>query len=68
MYHCKTLHAHQSNNITPMVSGGFQPPFIAGGNQVAYYLGVQGNSGTTVTPDRSQYSTYEKIIKESQMK
>lgn len=67
MYHCKTLHPHQSNNITPMVSGGFQSPFIAGGNQVAYYLGIQGNSGST-PPDRSQYSTYEKIIKESQTK
>jgi len=68
MYNPKILHPNQSNNITPMISGGFQPPFIAGGNQVAYYLGIRGNSGPTSMPDRSQYSTYEQIIKESQMK
>ena len=51
------------NDITQMVSGGFQPPFIAGGNQVAYYLGIKGNSGSTPMPEREQYSIYEKIMK-----
>jgi len=53
-----------SNNITPMISGGFQPPFIAGGNQTAYYLGIKGNSDTTPMPQTDNYSTYEKIMKE----
>ena len=26
-----------------------QPPFIAGGNQVAYYLGLRGNNMTSTT-------------------
>ena len=52
-----------SNNITQMVSGGFQPPFIAGGNQTAYYLGIKGNSDTTPMP-RGEYSTYDQIMRE----
>ena len=64
MFNPKVLNPDMSNNITPMISGGFQPPFIAGGNQTAYYLGIKGNSDTTPMPEREQYSTYEKIMKE----
>jgi hypothetical protein len=48
-----------------MRSGEAQAPFIAGGNQTAYYLGLRGNNITA--PDccfpKEGYSTFEKIIK-----
>lgn len=46
-----------------MKSGEFQPRFIAGGNQTAYYLGLRGNNITAEMPHTDTYSTYEKIIK-----
>jgi hypothetical protein len=63
MFNPKVLNPDMSNNITQMVSGGFQPPFIAGGNQTAYYLGIKGNSDTTPMP-RGEYSTYDQIMRE----
>ena len=36
-----------SNNIVQMRSAGFQAPFIAGGNQVGYYLGLKANNITS---------------------
>ena len=45
-----------SNNIVQMRSGGFQPPFIAGGNQVGYYLGIKGNNITSNVPHTSQHT------------
>ena len=42
--HFKVSHPNVSNNITPMVSGGFQAPFVAGGNQTAYTLGIRSNA------------------------
>jgi hypothetical protein len=67
MFNPKVLHENMSNNIIQMRSGGFQPPFIAGGNQVAFYLGIKGNSGTTPMPT-GEYSTFERIIKEHKQK
>jgi len=45
--HFKVSHPNVSNNITPMVSGGFQAPFMAGGNQTAYTLGMRSNATTS---------------------
>lgn len=45
----KVGHPNVSNNIVQMRSGGFQAPFIAGGNSVAYYLGKKGNYGDSST-------------------
>lgn len=62
--HWKTSHPYASNNIPPMRSGGFQAPFIAGGNQVAYYLGIQGNTNTTPEAcSQGRYSAYQKVTK-----
>jgi hypothetical protein len=36
-----------SGNIPQL--NNIQPPFIAGGNQVAYYLGLKGNNITSPT-------------------
>lgn len=63
MFNPKVLHSHLSNNIPQMKSGEFQPRFIAGGNQTAYYLGLRGNNITAEMPHTDTYSTYEKIIK-----
>jgi hypothetical protein len=52
-----------SNNITQTRSGELQPRFIAGGNQVGYYLSIKGNNVTADIPSTTHYSTYEKIIK-----
>ena len=60
--HFKVSHPNVSNNIPQMKSSGFQAPFIAGGNQIGYYLGIQSNANTT--PEiRGKYSTFKKIIK-----
>jgi len=59
----KVGHPHISNDIPQMRSGGFQPPFIAGGNQVAYYLGIKSNAITATTPCSSCISHYEKVVK-----
>jgi hypothetical protein len=67
--HFKVSHPHISNNIPPMRSNGFQPPFIAGGNQVAYYLGIKGNNITEPEPcGEGCYSTYKKVIKKHRKK
>ena len=63
MYNPKVSNPHLPNNITQMRSGDFQPRFIAGGNQTAYYLGLRGNNITSPIPQTDCYSTYEKIIK-----
>lgn len=63
MFNPKVLHPHLTNNIPQMKSGEFQPRFIAGGNQTAYYLGLRGNNITNEIPQTDTYSTYEKIIK-----
>lgn len=60
----KVSHPNTSNNIPPMKSGGFQAPFIAGGNQTAYYLGIKGNNNTEPQAcSQGCYSTYKKVIK-----
>jgi hypothetical protein len=64
MFNPKALNPNLSNNITQMRSGEYQPRFIAGGNQVAYYLGLRGNNMTAEIPCCSGcYSSYERIIK-----
>ena len=64
MFNPKVLNAHMSNNIPQMKSGEYQPRFIAGGNQTAYYLGLRGNNITAINPSNEGcYSSYEKIIK-----
>ena len=60
MFNPKVLNADMPNNIIQMKSGGFQAPFIAGGNQTAFYLGMKGNSGST--PQQPYISAYEKIV------
>lgn len=60
MFNPKVLNPDMTNNIVQMRSGGFQAPFIAGGNQVAFYLGMKGNSDTT--PVGPYVSAYEKIV------
>lgn len=68
-FHYKVQHPFVSNNIIQMRSGGFQAPFIAGGNQVAYYLGIKGNTNTEPMPIRGgEYSTYKQIIKKHRKK
>jgi len=62
--HFKATHPNASNNIPQMRSGGFQAPFISGGNQVAYYLGLKGNSMTSCQPcGGAEYSTYKKVVR-----
>jgi hypothetical protein len=61
--HWKVGHGNISNDIPQMRSGGFQPPFIAGGNQVAYYLGLKSNAVTAHTPCSSCMSHYETTVK-----
>jgi hypothetical protein len=69
MFNPKTLNPHLSNNIPQMRSGEFQPRFIAGGNQVAYYLGIKGNSNTEPEPcGEGCYSSYKKVIKKHRKK
>jgi hypothetical protein len=60
MFNPKVLNPDMTNNIIQMRSGGFQPPFIAGGNQTAFYLGMKGNSDTT--PQQPYVSAYEMIV------
>jgi hypothetical protein len=59
----KVGHNHISNDIPQMRSGAFQPPFIAGGNQVAYYLGERSNAITATTPCSSCMSHYQETVK-----
>lgn len=64
MFHAKVLNGNLPNNVPQMRSGEFQPRFIAGGNQTAYYLGLRGNNITSCMPNSvGCYSTYESIIK-----
>ena len=65
MYHYKVLHPDSRNNITQMKSREFQPPFIAGGNQVAYNLGIKGNNTTSTNqlpPHSLEWSTTQRIL------
>ena len=57
----KVGHPNLSNNIVQMRSGGFQPPFIAGGNQVGYYLGIKGNNITSKTKSSSSMSPTQMV-------
>jgi hypothetical protein len=68
MFNPKVSQPYMSNNIPQMRSGEFQPRFISGGNQTAYYLGLKGNNITAQIPKTDTYSTYEKIIKEHRKK
>lgn len=64
LHHFKVSHPNLSNDIPQMRSGGFQPPFIAGGNQVAYYLGIKGNTNTQPEPQSvGSASATKRIIK-----
>jgi hypothetical protein len=63
VYQFKVNHPYASNNMPQMRSGGFQSPFISGGNQVAYYLGVKGNTDTQPESCGGCYSATEKILK-----
>ncbi len=47
MFHYKVLNADAPTNIVQTKSGEYQAPFIAGGNQVAYNLGLRGNNITS---------------------
>lgn len=62
MFNPKVSQPNMSNNIPQMRSNDLQPPFISGGNQVGYYLGIKGNNQTSQVPQSSHYSTYEKLI------
>ena len=62
-FHWKISNPNVTNNIPQMKSAGFQAPFIAGGNQTAYYLGGRANNNTQPEPARREYSAY-KIIQE----
>jgi hypothetical protein len=64
----KVGHSHISNDIPQMRSNGFQAPFIAGGNQVGYYLGVRGNNITATTPCSSCMSHAEEVMKKNKRK
>lgn len=68
MYFPKVLDQQLPNNIPQMKSGKAQAPFIAGGNQVAYYLGLRGNNITSEMPKTESYSSFEKIIKKQHKK
>jgi hypothetical protein len=49
-----------------MKSGEYQPPFIAGGNQVAYNLGLRGNNITstnTLPSHASEWSATERMLR-----
>jgi len=66
MYHYKVVNPDAPNNIVQMRSGEKQVPFIAGGNQVAYYLGVRGNNITstnTIPTHASEWSATERILR-----
>lgn len=62
-YSYKVNHPEMSNNIVQMASQ--QPAFRCGGNQAAFYLGLEGNNITstnTYMPRRSFYlDTLDKI-------
>jgi hypothetical protein len=64
-YYYKVNHPTMSNNIIQMRSQ--QPAFRAGGNQSAFFLGLEGNNITSVNeyvPRRSFYlDTLEKLKK-----
>ena len=65
MYHFKVVHPNLSNNISQMRSNDLQPPFIAGGNQVAYNLGLRGNNITSTNqmpPHATEYSATQRIL------
>ena len=64
----KVGHAHISNNIPQMRSNGFQAPFIAGGNQVGYYLGIPANNITSRTECSSCRSHTAEVMKKNKRK
>ena len=39
----KVQNPNMSNNIVPMESGGFQPPFFFGGSQIPINLGIDNS-------------------------
>jgi hypothetical protein len=57
----KVGNPNASNNIVQMRSDGFQPPFIAGGNQVGYYLGVKANNITSMTMPSTPLSATQMV-------
>ena len=61
----KVSHPNVSNNIPQMKSQTQQPYFVAGGsNQVPYYLGLKGNTGTQIERvGEGIYSSYSKVLK-----
>ena len=62
-FHWKVNHAHAPNDIPQMRSAALQAPFIAGGNQTAYYLGLKGNTDTQPSVcSGGCYSTYKKVV------
>ena len=63
-YSFKVANPRTPNNIIQMKSGASQAPFIAGGNQVAFYLGLKGNTHTAPTCcSEGEYSATKKTIK-----
>jgi len=63
-YSFKVDNPRTPNNIIQMRSGGSQAPFIAGGNQVAFYLGLKGNNTTQgCSCSDGEYSATKKVIK-----
>ena len=62
----KVNHPNTLNSIVQMRSQ--QPPFIAGGNQTAYYLGLKSNAVTTIDKTPEIYSHTERMIKEHKKK
>jgi hypothetical protein len=66
MFHYKVLNPSAPNSISQMKSGEYQPPFIAGGNQVAYNLGLRGNNITstnTLPSHASEWSATERMLR-----
>ncbi len=63
MYHFKVLHPTIRNNLPQMEH--VQPPFIAGGNQIAYHLGLRGNNSTSTNQmpiHASEWSATQRIL------
>lgn len=66
MFFYKVLNPSAPTNIVQTRSAELQPPFIAGGNQVAYNLGLMGNNITSTNQTNThanEWSATERILK-----
>ncbi len=66
MFFYKVLNENAPTNIVQTKSAEYQAPFIAGGNQTAYYLGLRGNnitSSNSPPAHASEWSATERILR-----